>query len=72
MTDIIDYTEIEIECKICGGKTKKSMKWVEDHEEFACECGTLIPVDAKKYRKESAKAESNLDGVQGLREKLGK
>ena len=72
MADIIDDLEIEIECENCGGKTKKSSRWIEDHDQFACECGTLISVDPRKYRKELAKTESELDGVQGLMEKLGK
>jgi len=72
MTDPIDDAEIELQCENCGRKTKKSMEWIEDHDEFACDCGTTIPVDASKYRKELAKAESERDGFQGLMEKLGK
>jgi hypothetical protein len=48
------------------------MEWIEDHDELACDCGTMIPVDASKFRKELVKAESKLDGFQGLTEKLGK
>lgn len=70
MADIIDDVEIELECENCGGKTKKSSVWIKDHDQFTCECGTLIPVDLSKYRKELAKTESELDGVQGLMEKL--
>lgn len=72
MAGRIDDTEIELECEACGGKTKKSMAWIEDHDEFACACGTMIPVDASKYRKELAKTESQADGSRGLMEKLGK
>jgi len=72
MTDIIDDAEIELQCENCGRKTKKSMEWIEDHDELACDCGTMIPVDASKFRKELVKAESKLDGFQGLTEKLGK
>jgi hypothetical protein len=72
MADIIDDAAIELECANCGGKTKKSIGWIKDHDQFTCECGTLIPVDPSKYRKELAKSESELDGVQGLMEKLGK
>ena len=71
MAVIIDDAEIELECKNCGGKTKKSIGWMKDHDQFTCECGTLTPVDLSKYRKELAKTESELDGVQGLMEKLG-
>ncbi len=72
MVDITDDAEFDLECEHCGGKTKKSFKWMKDHDEFTCECGTLIPVDVSKYRKEFAKSESQLDGVQGLMEKLSK
>ncbi|MGD0230291.1 MAG: hypothetical protein ABSC19_08025 [Syntrophorhabdales bacterium] len=72
MTDTIDDAEVELQCENCGRKTKKSMEWVEGHDEFACDCGTMIPVDASKFRKELVKAESTRDGVQGLMEKLGK
>jgi DNA-directed RNA polymerase subunit RPC12/RpoP len=72
MTDIIEDAEIEFQCENCGRKTKKSIEWIEDHDEFACDCGTMIPVDVSKFRKELVKAESELDGYQGLMEKLGK
>jgi hypothetical protein len=72
MTGSADDAQIELECESCGVKTKKSIEWATDHDEFTCECGTLIPVDASKYRKELAKTESQSDGVQGLMEKLGK
>jgi hypothetical protein len=72
MAGSIDDTEIELECESCGVKTKKSIGWAKDHDEFICECGTLIPVDASKFRKELVKTQSELDGSQGLREKLGK
>ena len=72
MADIIDDVEIELECGNCGGKTKKSTEWIKEHDQFTCECGTLISVDPSKYSKELSKTESQLDGVQGLLEKLGK
>jgi hypothetical protein len=72
MADIIDDAAIELDCANCGGKTKKSIGWIKDHDQFTCECGTLIPVDPSNYRKELAKSESELDGGQGLMEKLGK
>jgi hypothetical protein len=65
-------TEIELQCESCGAKTKKSIEWAKDHDELICECGTLIPVDVSKFRKELVKTQSELDGSQGLREKLGK
>ncbi len=71
MTDIIDDTQIELECGNCGGKTKKNVRWIMDHDKFICECGNLIHVDPGKYRKELTKIESKLDGVQGLMEKFG-
>jgi hypothetical protein len=72
MAGTIDDAEVELQCENCGGKTKKSIAWIENHDQVACECGTLIPVDPSKYRKEFAKAESELDGFQGLMGKLGK
>ncbi len=72
MTDLISDAEIELQCENCGRKTKKDIEWMRDHDEFACACGTTVPVDASTYRKELAKAESGLDGFQGLMEKLGK
>ena len=71
MANIIDDAEIELECENCGGRTKKSIEWIKKHNQFSCECGNLIHVDPSKYRKELAKTESELDGVQGLMEKLG-
>ena len=64
--------DVELRCHNCGGTTKKSMEWVADHDQYTCECGTLIPVDASTYRKEFAKTESASDGFRGLLEKLGK
>ena len=72
MTHDIDDAEIEISCENCGSRTKKSIGWIKDHEEFECGCGTMIPVDPSKFRKELVKTESELDGFQGLMEKLGK
>ena len=72
MTQVIDDAGIELQCENCGRKTKKSAEWIKDHDEFACDCGTTIPVDVSKFRKELVKAESGLDGFQGLMEKLGK
>ena len=72
MTDIIDNAEVELQCENCGRKTKKSFEWIKDHDEFACDCGTTVPVDASMYRKENAKAESTADGFRGFMEKLGK
>jgi hypothetical protein len=71
MANIMDDTEIELACENCGGKTRLSIEWIKEHDQFACECGTMIPVDPSKYRKELAKTESELDGSQGLMEKLG-
>ncbi len=71
MTDAIEQTEIEVECENCGAKTKKNIKWIMDHDQFPCECGTMVVVDPSKYRKEMAKTESTLDGFQGLMEKIG-
>jgi hypothetical protein len=64
--------EIEFQCEKCGTTTKKALSWVEGHDELTCECGTMIPVDVRKYHKELAKSESSKDGYQGLLEKLGK
>ncbi len=64
--------EIEITCENCGSRTKKDLGWVKDHNEFECGCGNMIAVDASRFRKELADAESGLDGAQGLMEKLGK
>lgn len=72
MADVKDDREIELTCEDCGVKTKKSIDWINAHDELTCECGTLIPVDASKFHKELAKTESQLDGFQGLMEKLGK
>jgi len=72
MTDTIDHAEIELQCENCGRKTRKNIEWIKDHDELACDCGTMIPVDASKFRKELVKAESERDGFQGLMEKLGK
>jgi hypothetical protein len=72
MTDIIDEAGIELQCENCGRKTKKSIEWMADHDELACDCGTMIPVDASKFHKELVKVESERDGFQGLLEKLGK
>lgn len=72
MAEIMENSEIEIECPTCGGRTKKTAGWMEEHDRLACECGTMISVDRTMYRKENAKAESQRDGFQGLLEKLGK
>jgi hypothetical protein len=72
VTDIMDDAEIELQCESCGRKTKKNIEWIKNHEEVACDCGTTIPVDVNKFRKELVKAESGLDGFQGLMETLGK
>lgn len=66
-----DKTEIEITCGNCGARTVKDLGWVKDHNEYECGCGTMIAVDASKYRKDLADAESELDGAQGLMKKLG-
>jgi len=71
MAIIVDDTEIELTCDNCGGKTKKSIEWIKEHDQLTCDCGTMIPVDPSKYRKELAKTESGLDGFQGLMGKLG-
>ena len=72
MTGTIDDAGIELQCENCGRKTKKSIEWIENHDEFACDCGTTIPVDPGTFRKEVVKAESELDGFGGLMEKLDK
>jgi hypothetical protein len=72
MANVIENSEIELECGNCGDKTKKSTEWLKEHDRFTCGCGTTIFVDPGKYRKELVKTESELDGVQGLMEKLGK
>ena len=72
MTGNADDGEIEISCENCGSKTRKSFEWTKDHEEFECGCGTMIRVDASRFRKELLKTESEFDGSLGLLEKLGK
>jgi len=65
-------SEIEITCENCGSTTRKDLGWVKDHSEYECGCGTMIAVDASKFRKELVDAESELDGSAGLLAKLGK
>ena len=72
MADEVNDVEVELQCGSCGRTTKKSLSWIEENDEATCECGTMIPVIAGKYRKELARAESGSDGFRGLLEKLGK
>jgi hypothetical protein len=65
-------TEIEITCENCGSTTRKDLAWVKDHSEYECGCGTMIAVDASKFRRDLVDAESELDGSAGLLAKLGK
>jgi hypothetical protein len=67
-----DDVEIEFQCEKCGATHRKTLDWMDDHDELTCACGTMIPVDAREYHKERVKEESTRDGVQGLLEKLGK
>jgi hypothetical protein len=45
MKGMIDQVEISIPCSDCGKRTKKTMKWVQSHEELICECGASIDLD---------------------------
>ena len=72
MTGTLDDAEIEISCGNCGSRTKKSIGWMKDHNEFECGCGTMILVDASKFRKARVRTESGLDGSRGLAQKPGK
>lgn len=72
MANGVDNAEVELLCDNCGVTTRKDLEWLRDHDEYTCECGTLIAVDARKFRKEISKAEAEHDGVQGLTEKIGR
>jgi hypothetical protein len=72
MTRNKDDTTVEISCKSCGSKTKKSVGWMKDHGEFECGCGTMVTVDPNEFNKELMNTESDLDGSQGLLKKLGR
>ena len=45
MTGMIDQVGISIPCSDCGKSTKKTMKWVQNHDELICECGVAIDLD---------------------------
>ncbi len=45
MKGIIDQVEISIPCSDCGRSIKKTMKWVQSHDELICECGASIDLD---------------------------
>jgi hypothetical protein len=45
MKGMIDQVEISIPCSDCGKRTKKTMTWVQSHEELTCECGASIDLD---------------------------
>jgi ribosomal protein S27E len=35
--------EIDVSCPNCGTKTKKSLVWLRDNDEFVCNhCGTIV------------------------------
>ncbi len=60
MAGFLDSAEIEIPCKACGGKTKKSIGWIKGNKEFTCACGIKVTLDASQFKSEISKVEGSL------------
>lgn len=72
MTGFLDSQEIEIPCKNCSRKTKKSIGWIKSHKDFTCACGTHITLDASQFKSEIAKVERSLASLQKTLKNFGK
>ena len=68
LDSILDSESIGILCKNCGRETDKSIRWVMDHKEFNCICGTVISLKSVQFKRDFNGAERSLnDFAAGLK-----
>lgn len=72
MPGFLDNEQIEIPCKNCGRKSKKSIGWIKSHTEFSCACGTRIRLQASQFKSEIAKVERSLGDLERSLKNFGK
>lgn len=72
MAGILDSAEIEIVCKKCGRKSKKSVGWIKRNRHFTCACGCRMLLDADGLLREVGKVDRSVDTLQRDIQKLKK
>lgn len=66
MTTLFDNSGIELPCQSCGRKTKKSIRWVKDHNEFTCTCGALNRFSADQFKARIGEIETRIAGLKSI------
>ncbi len=64
MKGIIDQVEISIPYSDCGKGTKKTMKWVQSHDELVCECGASIDLDETEETQATRRLRKSLKRIE--------
>ena len=66
MKGIIDQVEISIPCSDCGKSTKKTMKWVQSHDELICECGASIDLNKIEETQATRRLKKSLKRIEKI------
>jgi hypothetical protein len=67
MSGLFDDAEIPIPCPKCGRETQKSVGWIKSNDEFTCDCGQVIRLEADDFRRGIEESE---DALEDLKRKL--
>lgn len=63
MKGIIDQVGISIPCSDCGKSTRKTMNWVQSHDELVCECGASIDLDKTEATQATRRLKKSLKRI---------
>ena len=71
-TGFLDDLPIPLTCPKCSRETKKTIGWVNTHNEFTCSCGAVITLDTSKFKLGIAKGNAAVKGLQDAVKRIGK
>ena len=69
---LVDNANIELPCKNCGRKTKKSIAWVNANRQFTCTCGSTSTLDTRQLKAELTKVDAAFALLQKSLKKFNK
>ena len=65
MSGVLDSVEVELVCEACGRKTKKTVGWIESHENFTCPCGLPVRCGPDSISREVREVNRGVDEFLG-------
>ena len=64
MKGMVENVEISIPCSNCGKWTKKTIKWVQSHDQLVCECGAAVDLDETEETQATRRLRKSLKRIE--------